>query len=61
MEDLPKSELLEAKKRRLRSLESIELMCPEDLSILALRRKLKAEIAELERRFEARAMVGGSD
>ena len=54
------AELLEAKKNRLRSLESIELMNPEDLSILALRRRLKAEIAELERQFDTHAIAGDS-
>ena len=57
---MPLAELLEAKKNRLRSLESIELMNPEDLYILALRRRLKAEIAELERQFDPHAIAGDS-
>ena len=52
------SELLETKKNRLRSLESLELLSPEDLTILAQRRTLKAEIAELERQFDAQRSPG---
>jgi hypothetical protein len=46
---IPRSELLDAMKESLRKLSSLELLSPDDLAILPLKRNLKAQIAELER------------
>jgi len=47
---VPEGESLAAIKALLRDLQTAKLIYPDDLSILSLKRSLKAKIAELEKR-----------
>jgi hypothetical protein len=57
---IPRSELLDAMKESLRKLSSLELLSPDDLAILPLKRNLKAQIAELERDLKLVAWKAGA-
>jgi len=49
MHHVSQSELLEAMRESLRTLENTELLSPNDLDILKSRHDLEAKIAKLER------------
>jgi len=51
MQDFPEDEPIAAMKALLHDLENTKLIFPDDISILSLRRDLRARIAQ----FEARA------
>jgi hypothetical protein len=52
------ADLLEAMRECLRNLEHLELLSPDDLDILDLRRDLKEKIALLERQQSWRKKQG---
>jgi hypothetical protein len=52
MRHVPQSELQDA-KQRLRELEELKLLSPEDLDILSAKRALRQKVSELEKRETA--------
>lgn len=54
MYHVPKEDLLQALKESLQDLENLKLLSPNDLAIFDLKRKLKFQIAELERQLAKR-------